>query len=280
MKKTIALLVIISLFLPGMINAQEVKAETKDRTGFKLGAFYNSNLNYYGRTDSLQSSGFFPLAEIWFNKNLYINAAPVFTSNALNRFEYAGTVLTAGYQVKSENEKFFTHLYFTKPFYRKGTQLVQSTLKEQLSGTFSWLNKYVNFSIGGDIKHVDGFDFGFNAGIDHVFRHEFPGQFIFVADPAATINIGTQHFTRTYYEKKGILFLPGTEQAVSKQEAELKVLSYELTLPLILSRNKWQLLVIPAYVIPENLLSVSGNPELSERGEQMFYITAGVKINF
>jgi hypothetical protein len=281
MKKTIAAsLITILLFITGIVNAQEKEEATKERPGFKLGAFYNSGLNYYGRTDSLRSSGFFPLAELWFNKNLYINAAPVFTSNATNRFEYAGTVFTAGYQAKTDNEKFFTHLYFTKPIYRQGTQLVQSALKEQLSATFSWQNKFVNPSIGGDIKHVDGFDYGINAGLDHVFRCELTGQWIFVADPAAMINIGTQHFTRTYYEKNGFLFLPGTEQAVSQQVSELKVLSYEFSIPLILSRNKWQLLVIPAYVIPQNLVTVAGNAELSERGRQLFYITAGGKISF
>ncbi len=281
MKKTIAAsLITILLFITGIVNAQEKEDETKERPGFKLGAFYNSGLNYYGRTDSLRSSGFFPLAELWFNKNLYINAAPVFTSNATNRFEYAGTVFTAGYQAKTDNEKFFTHLYFTKPIYRQGTQLVQSALKEQLSATFSWQNKFVNPSIGGDIKNVDGFDYGINAGLDHVFRYDLTGQWIFVADPAAMINIGTQHFTRTYYEKNGFLFLPGTEQAVSQQVSELKVLSYEFSIPLILSRNKWQLLVIPAYVIPQNLVTVAGNAELSERGRQLFYITAGGKISF
>jgi hypothetical protein len=280
MKKTIFLLLIfIPLILPGILNAQETGTETKEKIRFKVGAFYNSSLNYYGRTDSLRSSGFFPLAELWLNKNLYLSAAPVFTSNALSRFDYAGTVFTAGYQVRSENEKFFTHLYFAKPIYRQNTQLVQAALKEQLSGTFSWQNKLMSLSIGGDIRHVDGFDFGVNGAIDHIFRYEFPG-FVFVVDPAATINLGTQHFTRTYYEKKGILFLPGTEQAVSRQVSELKILSYELTIPIILSRNKWQLLVIPAYVIPENLLTAPGNPDLSERGEQLFYITAGAKINF
>src|ERR1700740_256879 len=71
---------------------------------FKLGSYYITSLNYYGWTDSLQSSGFFPLAEIWFNKNFYLNVAPVFVNNSSRSFDYAGTIATAGYQNISANK--------------------------------------------------------------------------------------------------------------------------------------------------------------------------------
>ena len=71
------------------INNSETKIQ------FKLGAFYNSNLNYYGRTDSLRSSGFFPVAELWLNDLFYVTAAPVFVNNSTVSFDYAGSVLTA-----------------------------------------------------------------------------------------------------------------------------------------------------------------------------------------
>src|SRR6476661_2678734 len=89
---------------------------------FKLSVNYNSNLNYYGRTDSLKSTGVFPLAELWFTPQFYINAAPVFVNNKIQSFEYAGTVATAGYQ--NMTEKWLTHLYVLKPFYKESSQLV------------------------------------------------------------------------------------------------------------------------------------------------------------
>src|SRR5215510_13875984 len=79
-------------------QAQSDSAAEKNSTQFKLGVFYNSNLNYYGRTDSLRSSGVFPLAELWFSKNFYVNAAPVFINNETASMQYAGTVTTIGYQ--------------------------------------------------------------------------------------------------------------------------------------------------------------------------------------
>src|SRR5258705_1873839 len=65
---------------------------TKQKVQFKLSLNYNSGLNYYGRTDSLRSSGVFPLAELWFSQSFYVNAAPIFVNNEVSKFDYAGTV--------------------------------------------------------------------------------------------------------------------------------------------------------------------------------------------
>src|SRR5688500_15597060 len=92
------------LLIAVMSQTQTDSDIVNDKAQFKLGVFYNSQLNYYGRTDSLRSSGVFPVAEIWFNKNFYINAAPVFVNNKAANFDYAGTVATAGYRFTSENK--------------------------------------------------------------------------------------------------------------------------------------------------------------------------------
>jgi hypothetical protein len=75
---------------------------TKQKVQFKLSLNYNSSLNYYGRTDSLRSSGVFPMAELWFTPNFYINAAPIFVNNKVSNFDYAGTVASIGYQHVSD----------------------------------------------------------------------------------------------------------------------------------------------------------------------------------
>ena len=262
-----------------MLNAQQDSA-TKTEVKFKAGVYYNSNLNYYGRTDSLRSSAVFPVAEIWFNKKFYINAAPVFVNNAVSSFDYAGTVATAGYQAKSENEKWLTHIYFTKPFYENSSQLVQSALKAQFNTNFSWLNKVISLNFGGDVKLSDKYDFGLTAGIDHLFRHSFEQDWRLFVNPSAYLNAGTQRFTSTYYKKSSFLFFPGVEQQVSEEVNKLNILSYELSIPVIVSKGKLQIIAIPAYVIPQNLITVQGRPDLSERGKEMFYVTTGAKINF
>jgi hypothetical protein len=241
---------------------------SKTDTQFKIGVFYNSHLNYYGRTDSLRSSGVFPLAELWFTPNFYVNAAPVFVNNALQNFKYSGTVTTAGYRF-NDQKKWAGNFYFVKPFYTENSELVQSALKAQVAGTLTWQSKIINITGGGDVKFSNNTDYGATAGVDHLFRMQLTDKMVLVANPSAYLNAGTQQFTNTYYKKNNFLIFPGTEQQVSETVKQFSILSYEFSMPLILARDKFQVLLIPAYVMPQNLTGPAKN---------LFYITAGAKI--
>src|SRR5215217_2621372 len=78
-------------------NAQTADTAQQQGVKFKLSLNFNSGLNYYGRTDSLKSTGVFPLAEVWFSPKFYMNAAPVFVNNKLQTMQYAGSVASMGY---------------------------------------------------------------------------------------------------------------------------------------------------------------------------------------
>jgi len=280
MKATFLYRFLFSLFLFSSVvaSAQTDSTSEEDKPQFKIGVFYNTALNYYGRTDSLKSSGFFPIAELWFNKNFYISAAPVFVNNAVSSFDYAGTVATAGFQF-NESNKWFGNFYFVKPFYESGSQLVQSALKAQGAMSLTWMSKAINITGGGDIKLSDKIDYGLTAGVDHIFRHQFADNSVLVVDPSAYLYAGTQQFTNTYYKKSNFLLFPGVEQSVSEEVKSFNVLSYEFSAPIIFAKGKFQLLFTPAWVIPQNLITVQGRPDLSERGKEMFYATIGAKLS-
>lgn len=279
MKKIFSYSLILVLLTGLFFTAAAQEDSAKTRVKFKLGAFYNSSLNYYGRTDSLKSSGFFPLAELWFNENFYINAAPVFVNNRLASFDYAGTVATAGYQFNSNN-KWAGNFYFVKPFYEKNSQLVQSALKGQGAFTITNLTKIINLTGGADIKFSDKIDYGVTGGIDHIFRKQFADNSVLVIDPSACLFAGTQQFTNTYYKKSNFLLFPAVEQVVSEDVKKFNILSYEFSIPVIFAKGKFQFLFTPAYVIPQNLITVDNRPDLSERGKEMFYATLGARIIF
>jgi hypothetical protein len=269
MQKTSYLsMIAIAMFIHVAALAQGDSVKSKAQ--FKLGVFYNSNLNYYGRTDSLHSSGVFPIAEFWFNNNLYVNAAPVFVNNVSQRFQYAGTVLTAGYRF--DGSKMSGNFYFTKPLYESSAKLVQSALKAQVAGLLTLKNKILNINAGGDVKFSNNTDYGITAGLDHIIRFSLPGNFILVMDPSAYLYAGTQQFTNTYYKKNNFLFLPGVEEQVTESVKKFNMLSYEFSMPIVLAKGKFQFILIPAYVMPQNLIA--------ERGKDMLYVTAGAKINF
>ena len=273
-------LIIIPLALMGsfLAGAQDDQKQEKDKVEFKAGVYYNTGLNYYGRTDSLRSSGFFPLMEFWVNSKFYINAAPVFVINNATPFDYAGTVATAGYRYSDTKSAF--NIYFVRPFYEKSSQLVQSALKGQAAFSYSWLNKVLNVTAGGDVKFSDKTDFGVSGSIDHLVRKELDGPSVLVIDPTATINAGTQQFTKSYYKQSSFLLFPGVDQTVTEKVSNFNILSYEFSMPMVFATGKMQFIFTPAYVLPQNLITVANRPDLSERGRDMFYATIGAKIIF
>ena len=261
-------------------NGQSQPADEKKKTEFKISINYNTGLNYYGRVDSLHSSGVFPLAELWFNENFYINAAPVFINNAAASFQYAGTVSSVGYQFNSKN-KWLGNIYLIKSFYQENSDLVQSALNAQTGLILTWLNQILNVTAGGDIKFSEKTDYGVTAGVDHVFRHQINDKSVLVIDPSVYLNTGTQQFTKSYLKRtSGFLFFPGSEQVITEAAQKFAVLSYEFSAPVIFATGKLQLLFTPAYVIPQNLLITEGRPDVSEIGEKMFYATVGAKVRF
>lgn len=272
-------ILLITLLASFITEAQTDSTEKKDNLKFKLGVYYNSGLNYYGRTDSLRSSGFFPVAELWFNKNFYITAAPIFIMNNAVGFEYAGSVATAGIRFGKEN-KTTGNFYVVKPIYKDNSQLVQSALKAQAVLTHSWLNKIINLTIGTDAKLSDKLDYGAMAGLDHIFRVQLPGESVIVINPSAYVNAGTQQFTKTSYKQSGFLFFPGTQQQITEEVSNFNILSYEFSMPVVYAKGKWQLIASPAYVLPQNLITVANRPDISERGKNMFYATLGIKVVF
>lgn len=282
MKRFKVLLCIISVVacLSATGQQQEAVVDSSVKPKFKLSINYNSNLNFFGRTDSLKSSGVFPLAELWITPEFYINAAPIFVNNALQSFEYAGSVATIGYQKLSQ--KWLTGLYITKPIYKEESELVQSALKAQAGVNVSFLNKFLNLNLGGDLKFSNRTDAGLTGGVDHAIKLATGNGGVFVIDPSFYTYAGTQNFQRSYYQRSnsGFLLFPGNEQLVTESVNRFNVLAYEASLPVIYAKGKWMFMVNPAYIMPQNLINIPNRPDLSERGENMFYGTAMLKYSF
>lgn len=252
----------------------------KKKVEFKIGLNYNSRLNYYGRTDSLKSSGIYPSVEInysgWFIKSDFI-----FINNSVINTQYTGSIVSGGYNFSDSKEKFSGSIYLSKFFYQDNSTLVQSAIKEQAVASLSFLNKIININIGGDAKFNKATDYGATAGLDHLQRFELnDGKTIIVLDPSVYAYAGTQNFTETYYQKKNFLIFPVGQEEVTKNSKQFNILAYEASLPVVLATGKLIFSLTPSYILPQNLVQVPGRPELSETGKNLFYITAGVTVKF
>ncbi len=270
-------LVTISFCVAISLKAQTPDTSVDARAEFIAGATYNSALNYYGRTDTLESKGLYPFMKISFKSGLYFNTSFIFINNKIST-EYAATIAEAGYQFKNNMGDWSGNLFANTFFYRNNSSLVQSVVKGTAGINVSNINKIANVNFGGNVKLSDDLDYGASIGLDHPLRIENIGKGVIVLDPSAYVYAGTQNFTKTYYQRKNILFLPVGEEQVSISSKKFNVLSYEFLTPVIYALGKMNLILTPSYVLPQNLIVVDGRPDLSEKGKGLFYGTATVMV--
>ncbi|HVU58879.1 MAG TPA: hypothetical protein VHD83_27650 [Puia sp.] len=260
---------VILLLISSPSFAQDSTARD-EKTQFVVGVTGNSALNYYGRVDSLQSKGLYPFAGVNFGNGLYVNANFVFIHNALQS-EYAATLIEGGYNFHDQKNTWAGNISTVRYFYRDNTDLIQSTIKQSVAVSITQLNKIVNITIGGDLKFGSQADPGAQAGLDHIVKFvRVIGKGVIVLDPSVYVYAGTQHFTQTYLQQQHFLLLPAGEDVVTKDSRAFSILSYEGSMPMILAYNKFQLILTPAYVLPQHVLT--GN------ALALFYTTATLKF--
>lgn len=253
------------------VNYAQTDSLGESKSGLDLSVNYISNLNYYGRLDSTKSSGVSPMAEFWFNQNFYANLSPYFEITDYSFLQYAGVNGGVGYQYSGD--KFFFSAGFVKSFFTDNTIVPQSIVKSQVNTLATYFNDILNISGGADLKFSDKTDLIFNVGLDHSIYSFGKKKGIWIIDPSITMNIGSNYFSRYYFE------LDPSEK-VLKELKKIKPISTELSVPLFYLKDKWTLLFFPTYVIPMNLVDIFDTNRYKELGKSSFYMTAGIKYRF
>ena len=265
------------MFLPALLFAQE-NVSGPQKNEFSASVNYQSALHYFGRTDSLKSSGLFPSVGFQSKTGLYAQSSFIFIQNKTQPTTYTGTTIEAGYRFP-QTDHFTGNVFYTQFLYKDKSSLVQSALKSQTGINLGYTNQIVNINGGIDLKFSNQTDIGATLGLDHLFIFKGSNHSAVAIDPSAYAYAGTQKFSNTYFEKNNLLGLPITRQN-TEQVTQFNMLSYELSMPVVFVSGKFNASVTPAYVIPQHLISDAGRPALSERGKNMFYVTlsAGIKL--
>jgi hypothetical protein len=273
MKLGILKILCILACLPFISFGQQDSTNTKHE--LNGGIYYQNKLHYFGRVDSPASSGLFPTLGFKLKNGLYAQGSVVFFQNETQSLKYAGSSIEAGYRFK-ETKHFAGNLFATKFLYNKQSKLVQSSLQAQTGINLAYNNKIANLNGGADLKFSDQTDIGLTAGLDHIFiLKNSLKKSAFAFNPSVYVYTGTQNFIQTYSKENNVLGLPLNTQA-SETIKKLKILAYEFSAPIVFVYGKFNASVTPAYVIPQNLISTPEQPNLSERGKEMFYVTAGL----
>jgi hypothetical protein len=267
--------------LAQVATTDSVKTDSVPKKNVFSGSInYQSALHYFGRVDSMKSSGVFPILGYDFKNGIYAQGTAVFVQNALAPLTYTGVSVEAGYKFP-EKKHFEGNLFASKFFYQDQSLLVQSALQAQAGVNLTYKNKYVNVNGGADLKFSDRTDIGATAGVDHLFVKKINKwkKSAIAAMPSATLYAGTQNFSNTYIQKENVLGIPVTQQR-TEQVQQFTILAYEFSAPVVLVVGKLNAYVIPAFVIPQNLIVIKDRPDLSERGENLFYVTVGMGFRF
>lgn len=275
--KKISIALLLMIPFAGMAQTDDSTAANR-KNEFTASINYQSKLHYYGRVDSLQSSGLFPIIGYQLKNGLYAQGTAVFVQNPALPLSYTGASAELGYKFP-ESKHFEGNVFVSKFFYQDKSVLVQSALQAQAGVNLTYKNKIVNLNGGTDVKFSDKTDIGVTAGIDHLFVKKIEGMKVgaIAVMPSATLNAGTQNFTNTYIEKGNVLGVPVTRERTEKV-AQFSILSYEFSAPVVFVAGKLNAYVVPSYVMPQNLVTIKDRPDLSERGENMFYFTVGLGV--
>ncbi|MCK9403696.1 MAG: hypothetical protein M0Q26_09895 [Chitinophagaceae bacterium] len=267
----------IGMLLPVLSLAQESNTKESQKDELSASVNYQSALHYFGRTDSLKSSGLFPSVGFQSKTGLYVQGNFIFVQNASQATTYTGTTIEAGYRFP-QSDHFSGNLFYSQFLYNDKSALVQSALQSQTGINLSYLNKVINLNGGIDMKFSNQTDVGATLGLDHLFLFRNGMKHSAIAiNPSVYVYAGTQKFTNTYLKKKNILGFPVTQQT-TEQVTQFNILSYEVSVPVVFVSGKFNASVTPSYVIPQNLVTIAGRPDLSERGKEMFYVTLSIGI--
>lgn len=263
-------LLIMGLLMPLLALSQNKEQQEVKKDVFSASVNYQSALHYFGRTDSLKSSGLFPTVGFQSKSGLYTQGNFIFVQNTSLPLQYTGATIEAGYRFP-QSTHFSGNLFYTQFLYKDKSTLVQSALRSQTGVNLSWLSKIVNINGGVDLKFSNQTDLGATIGLDHLFIFPSPEQHsAFALDPSVYVYAGTQNFTTTYLEKKNIFGIPVTQQT-TEEVTQFNVLSYEVSVPLVFVKGKFNASLTPSYVIPMSLVQ-------GEKGKDLFYMTLSVGV--
>ena len=186
-------LMVIGLLVFFIAQSQNVQDSAKNE--FSASLNYQSTLHYFGRVDSLKSSGVFPLIGLKSKIGLYLNSTFIFFQNAATPLSYTGTILEAGYRFPY-SKNFSGNIYYNHFLYKDKSVLVQSALKGQAGINTTYNNKVVNVNVGGDVKFSNSqTDFGLTAGLDKLLLFtDIIDNAVVAFNPSAYIYSGTHNY--------------------------------------------------------------------------------------
>ena len=229
---------------------------------FKVGVSYLDNYVYNGRSDSLKTPYFIPSVTMVYDSSLTISGNFYYlTQGEVTGLDFAE--LNASYEFDI-TKKLSAGIYGTKYFYNGSSNAVTGNINAILGANLGYNFNLFELNIGAYFLFTNNHtDINFRPGIDRTIVFGAKKEWKLL--PSFYVNFSTLNFyegfsTRTASRRtnnSGKVTNPNfgtTERITSVTDLRMKLLDYELSLPLTYETNKWGILIEPTLAFPQNTI--------------------------
>jgi hypothetical protein len=263
------------------------KATLSKKSSFKVGANYQNNNVFMGRTGLTTTPLISPDIKYTFKPGIYISGGmDILPDNKENKLD--GGNLTAGYDFDI-TDNFSGGISYSKMFYNSNSTLIGSSITNTFSADFDYeIGDIITPSVSANYSLNSGAnaDIFVNAGISHDFIliKPFANNDDIIISPTVATNLGTQNFYDAYIKKK-VFKSKKVGAAVATFEANLskfETLDYEFSVPLEYKIGHLIFEFIPTYAIVQNgfkSAAVAKAVGLSNN-TSVFYFETGLSLKF
>lgn len=293
--------VLLALLLPLFFthaNAQSAEGDTSlptvetKKSYVELSADYISNIVFAGRKDSVAVPYFSPAIAYYHKSGLYARGSlSLLTAANENRLDLY--TLSGGYRFS--NQQLATGVQLTKYFFNESSYNVQSAMSGYGLAYFSY-DVFNVVTVYADAMVSFGSSSDFFSGVE-LSRPFYMINNQLTITPAFYSLFGTQRYYDAYYSTRHFGMQgsggngngPGGGGSGSVSETTLmfeesaafQLLSFELSVPVSFTFDRFTLLFNPVYVFPQNPSSFTNNAVVTKEVlENTFYWGLGLSYRF
>ncbi|WP_420576838.1 hypothetical protein [Ekhidna sp.] len=266
---TMAVVVIAAVSLMAQASQDSVPDSDTRKTIITPGVFYINDIVWMGRADSLPNpylvgyllyghkSGVFAKISLSYLTGEDVQQLDIFSAMlgyTLSKGVWQSGVSSSAYYYNDNSFNVLSPVNFSGSGY--------------FTYDFGWIESYLGasaFFSSGTVDPMIYFDFNKNI-------YTLKNQLIF--NPTFAMSVGSISYYQTYLveqaERKGQMkgkgkFPVATTQTISVEEASaFRITNFEISLPISLSLNQFQVDFMPSYILPVNPRSISVGDEVVE----------------
>ena len=262
MKKCILLPLLLFAFVK--LFGQNATNQNLRPYAIKVGVSYLDNYVYNGRSDSLKTPYFIPSLTVVYDSSLTINGNFYYLTQGEDKgLDFLE--LNASYEFDI-TKKLSAGIYGTKYFYNGSSNAITGNINATLGANFSYDFNLFALNIGTYFLFTNGHtDVNFNPGIEReiIFGAKQEWKLL----PSFYVNFSTLNFYDGFSTQRASKRLAKTkainpnlasvETITTVADKGMKLLDYELSLPLTYENKKWGILIEPVLAFPQNPINTN-----------------------